>query len=147
MLLEKWRPQTGLATLEHEMEKFMDEFLTRRPFTRFMSTAVPTPHFEMFDKKDELVVRAEVPGMTRDELHVSLDGDLLTIRGEKKKEKEIKEEEYFFSEREYGGFSRTVQLPVRTKADNVNATLNNGVLELHLVKADEAKKEVKIEVK
>lgn len=77
-----------------------------------------------------------------------MDGDLLTIRGEKKKEKETKEEDYYFCERAYGAFSRSLRLPVEVKADKITANLNNGVLEVHLPKAEEAKgKQTNIPVK
>jgi HSP20 family protein len=91
----------------------------------------------MFDKNDEIVVKAEVPGLDKPEIQVSVDGNLLTIKGEK--EKETKEEDYYFSERAYGAFSRSLRLPVEVKADKVTANLNSGVLEVHLPKAEEAK--------
>jgi HSP20 family protein len=100
---------------------------------------VPSPDLEMFDKNDEIVVKAEVPGLDKPEIQVSVDGNLLTIKGEKKKEKETKDEDYYFSERAYGAFSRSLRLPVDVKTDEVTANLNNGVLEVHLPKAEEAK--------
>ena len=102
----------------------------------------------MVDTKDEIVVKAEVPGLDKPDIQVSVDGDLLTIKGEKKKEKETKEEDYYFCERAYGAFSRSLRLPVEVKTDKVTANLNNGVLEVHLPKAEEAKgKQANIPVK
>jgi HSP20 family protein len=93
----------------------------------------------MLDKKDEIVVKAEVPGLDKADIQVSVNGDLLTIKGEKKKEKETKEEDYYFCERAYGAFSRSLRLPLEVKADKITANLNSGVLEIHLPKAEGAK--------
>jgi HSP20 family protein len=138
--IEKRQPQNALTVLEHEMEHFMDKFFGRHP-ARFLSEmTVPSPDIEMLDRKDEIVVKAEVPGLDKPDIQVSVDGDLLTVKGEKKKETETKKEDYYFSERTYGAFSRSLRLPVEVKADKVTANLNNGVLEVHLPKAEEAKR-------
>jgi HSP20 family protein len=146
--IEKLRPQNALTVLEQEMEHFMDKFFGRRPVRVSSEVMIPSPDLEMLDKKDEIVVKAEVPGLDKPDIQVSVDGDLLTIKGEKKKEKETKEEDYYFCERAYGAFSRSLRLPVEVKADKVTANLNNGVLEVHLPKAEEAKgKQTTIPVK
>ena len=118
----------------------MDKFFGRHPVRSSSEVIVPSPDVEMFDKKDEIVVKAEVPGLDKPDIQVSVDGDLLTVRGEKKKETETKKEDYYFSECAYGAFSRSLRLPVEVKADKVTANLNNGVLEIHLPKAEEAKR-------
>jgi HSP20 family protein len=147
--IEKLHPQNALTVLEQEMDHFMDKFFGRHPVRAALSEVmVPSPDLEMFDKNDEIVVKAEVPGLDKPEIQVSVDGNLLTIEGEKKKEKETKDEDYYFSERAYGAFSRSLRLPVDVKADKVTANLNNGVLEVHLPKAEEAKeKQTNIPVK
>jgi HSP20 family protein len=137
--IEKVQPHNALAVMEQEMETFMDKFFGRHPVRISSEIAIPSPNVEMFDKKDEIVVKAEVPGLDKPDIKVSLDGDLLTIEGEKKKETETKDEDYYFSERAYGAFSRCMRLPVEVQADKINANLNNGVLEVHLPKAEGAK--------
>jgi len=138
--IEKLHPQNALTVLEQEMDRFMDKFFGRHPVRAALSDVmVPSPDLEMFDKNDEIVVKAEVPGLDKPEIQVSVDGNLLTMKGEKKKEKETKDEDYYFSERAYGAFSRSLRLPVDVKTDKVIANLNNGVLEVHLPKAEEAK--------
>lgn len=138
--IEKLHPQNALTVLEQEMDHFMDKFFGRQPVRAALSEVmVPSPDLEMFDKNDEIVVKAEVPGLDRPEIQVSVNGDLLTIKGEKKKEKGTRDEDYYFSERAYGAFSRSLRLPVDVKADKVTANLNNGVLEVHLPKVEEAK--------
>ena len=75
-------------------------------------------------------------------MDISLDGNTLTIKGEKRKEEEVKEEDYYRSERAYGAFSRSIELPVAVQTDKVNASFKNGVLEIRLPKTEEAKKNV-----
>jgi HSP20 family protein len=147
--IKRLHPQNALTVLEQEMDHFMDRFFGRHPIRAALSEVMlPSPDLEMFDKQDEIVVKAEVPGPDKPDIQVSVDGELLTIKGEKKKEKESKEEDYYFSERAYGAFSRSLRLPVEVKVDKVTASLNNGVLEVHLPKAEEAKaKQANIPVK
>lgn len=123
--IERLRPQNALTVLEEEMDHFMDKFFDRRPAG--ISSDVPSPNLEMLDKNDEVVVKAEVPGLAKSNIQVAVDGDLLTIKGEKKKEQETKEENYYFSECAYGAFSRSVRLPVEVMADQISANLINGV--------------------
>jgi HSP20 family protein len=146
--VEKLQPQNALTVLEQEMEDFMDKFFGRHPVRVSAETVMPSPDIEMLDKKDEIVVKAEVAGLDKPDLQVALDGDLLTIKGEKKKEQETKDEDYYFCERAYGAFSRSLRLPVEVKADKITANLNNGVLEVHLPKSENAKEtQISIPVK
>jgi HSP20 family protein len=93
------------------------------------------------------VVKAELPGMEKDNIEVNISDHFLTIRGEKKKEEETKEKDYYRSERSYGSFLRTVELPKDIHADKVKASFNNGVLEVRMPKTEEAKKkEIKVKV-
>jgi HSP20 family protein len=151
MALMKWTPP---KELERWFEDFFEEpFLPRmwRKFPRLRrlrELEEISPSVDMFDKKDEIVVKAEVPGVEKENINISISNNTLTIKGEMKKEEEVKEEDYYYAERSYGSFSRTLNLPAKVKADKVKASFINGVLEIHLPKAEESKpKEVKIEVK
>jgi len=94
------------------------------------------------------VVKAEIPSVEKENVRISLSDNMLTIKGETKKEEEVKEEDYYYSERSYGSFARTLSLPSKVKSDKIKASFKNGILEIHLPKAEEAKpKEIKIEVK
>ena len=104
--------------------------------------SLEAPALDVYEHKDDLVGKAEIPGLSKDEIDISLEGTTLTIKGEKKKETEVKEENYYRSERKFGAFYRTVELPTDVKTDKVNATFKDGVLEIRLPKADEAKKNV-----
>jgi HSP20 family protein len=103
------------------------------------------PLTDMHEEKDQLVMKTELPGIDKKDLDISLEGDILTIKAEKKEE--IKEEATdHIRERRYGRYFRSLTLPYPVKADNISATFDNGVLELRLPKAEEVKAK-KIEVK
>lgn len=130
-------------------ENWFDDFWSRpvprlwRPdFWRLGTTTVELPTLDVYDEKDDLIVKAEIPGLTKDEIDISLDGNTLTIKGEKKKEEEVKEDDYYRCERSFGTFSRTIELPMEVKVDKVNASFKNVILEIRLPKAEEAKKNV-----
>ena len=89
----------------------------------------------------------ELPGIEKEDIEVNISGNLLTVKGEKKKEGEIKEENYYRLERSYGSFSRTVELPKEVQIEQARASFKNGVLEIRLPKTEEAKKkEIKVRV-
>jgi HSP20 family protein len=102
----------------------------------------------VFEKEDEYVVRAELPGMKKEEIDISAAGDSLTIKGERKAEKEAKEKDYYLCERCFGSFERSLSLPTAVETGKVEARYENGVLEIKLPKVPEAKpKRVEISVK
>ena len=112
------------------------------------SLSLRVPAVDLYEGKEEVVLKAEVPGLSKEDLKIDLTDSMVTISGEKKKEEELKEEAYTYSERSYGAFSRSLQLPCAVKADKVKATFKNGILEVKLPKTEEAKKRhvtVKIE--
>jgi HSP20 family protein len=108
----------------------------------------PFPNIDMYEEKDRYVVKAEVPGVEKDDIHVSVVDNTLQIRGETKKKESVREQDYYYSERYAGSFSRIIPLPAVVKADDIKATFKDGVLTLELPKAKEAlEKEIKIDVK
>jgi len=152
--LAPWRPFVDLTRWERDMERMMDDFFDRRmrpwwPERWFRTDDLLTnaPALDVFEDKDDLVVKAELPGMEKDNVEVNLTDHTLTIRGEKKKEEEVKEEKCYKSERSYGSFVRTLQLAATVATDKVKASFKNGVLEVRLPKTEEAKKkEIKVKV-
>ena len=108
---------------------------------------VKPPIVVVFEEKDDIVVKAELPGIEKDNIQVNLTDHTLTIKGEKKKEEEVKEENYYRAERSYGSFLRTLDLPRDVRADQVKASFKNGILEVRMPKTEEAKaKEIKVKV-
>lgn len=153
--LAPWKPMMDLTRWEREMERMMDQFFDRRmrPWwpERWLGKEsmvdIGMPAIDLYEEKDDVVVKAELPGMAKNDIEVNLSDHMLTIRGEKKKEEEIKEKDYYRSERAYGSFIRTVELPKDVYADKVKASFKNGVLEVRLPKTEEAKtREIKVKV-
>jgi HSP20 family protein len=150
MALELWRPKLmarspfrELARLEREME----DMFGRLPAWPWGERERGwTPAVDMVDRKDEIVLRADLPGLDEKDIEVTVQDGMLTIRGERKEETEEKKEDYYYSERTYGLFARTLPLPAGVEADKVKAIFKKGVLEVHLPKAKESKGK-KIEVK
>ncbi len=94
---------------------------------------------EVFEKEDKFVVKAELPGMKEEDIDVSVVGDILTVKGERKAETEVKEEDYYCCERSYGSFSRSIAVPSNVDAKKITASFDDGVLEVSLPKAPEVK--------
>jgi HSP20 family protein len=149
-----WRPFTGLTSWEREMDRMMDDFFGRRMrpwwperWLRGGGEEIAAPAVDVYEEKDEIVLKAELPGMDKSDIEVNLSDSQLTLKGEKKKEEKIEEENYFRSERSYGAFVRSVELPTEVQADKVKASFKNGILEVRLPKTEEAKtKEIKVKV-
>ena len=102
----------------------------------------------MFEKEGKFVVKAELPGIKEEDVDVSVADDILTIKGEKKTENELKEEDYYCCERSYGSFFRSIGLPSNVDAKKIEANYEDGVLEVSLPKVVEAKpKKIQISTK
>src|ERR1051326_1670011 len=110
-----------------------------------MTTAAWNPSVDIFENDNEVVVKAELPGMEAKDIDVKLENNILTLRGERRFEKEAKEENYHRVEREYGAFSRVFSLPVTVNPDKGTAEYKEGVLKIGLPKKKEIKpKPIKI---
>ena len=131
-----FRPFFGLRGLQDEMNRvfhdFLDDAVVETP-------AVLSPAVDLVDTRDTLQVKVELPGVKKEDVEITLKDDLLTIKGEKKDEKEEKSENRYYVERSYGSFSRVLTLPSNVKADQVKAVFTDGVLEITLPKAEEEK--------
>lgn len=145
MQVVPWRPFGELSRLRTEMDDLWGRFFgeTRFP-TLFSQEWIPSA--DISETKDNVVVKAELPGLEAKDIDVSISGDVMTVKGEKKKEEEKKDEHFYCCERYAGSFQRSFQLPVGVKGDKVEATFKNGVLTITLPKAEEAKKK-HIEIK
>jgi len=102
---------------------------------------------DIHETKDSFLLMAELPGVKQEDVEVSVEGDTLTLKGERKRETEVKEDQYHRIERSYGRFERSILLPSVVDPNRVKATYRDGVLEVQLPKKEEAKpKEIKVEV-
>jgi HSP20 family protein len=98
------------------------------------------------ERDDEIVLRADLPGLEQKDIEVTVRDGMITIQGERKEEREEKEKGYYYTERSFGAFARTLPLPSGIEEDKVKASFKSGVLEVHLPKAKEVKGK-KIEIK
>lgn len=143
-----WRPMgRELSSLHQEMDRLWDRFMGETPLVRRI-TGEWWPTVDVSETKDNFLIKAELPGMDASDVNVSVSGNVLTIKGEKRKEEEEKDEHHYRAERYYGSFQRSFQLPSSMQAEKVEATFDKGVLRVILPKVEEAKKkEVTIKVK
>jgi HSP20 family protein len=142
--LTPWRPFREMSTLRDEMDRLWDRFFGEWPILEPVRREW-APSLDMSETKNNIVVKAEVPGLEAKDIDISLTGGVLTIKGQKKQEKEGKDENYHRVERSYGTFTRSVRVPQEVQSDKIEATYKNGVLKITLPKSEEAKKkEIKI---
>jgi HSP20 family protein len=133
-MLNVWDPFADL----NRLSRAFDRDASPRVASRY-GAADFSPSVDVHEEKDALVITAELPGVRRDQIEISLDGEILTLKGERKFEKEEKDRKYHRVERSYGMFVRSFQLPSNVDADKAAATLTDGVLTLKLPKKDVVK--------
>jgi len=149
MSLIKWRPERDLISIREEMNRLFDDFFSswlpvRR---RGLLEGEWSPSVDIAETDENIVVKAELPGIKQDDVDITITNDVLTLKGEKKEEKEIKRENYHRIERSYGGFQRSISLPTGVQADKAKASYRDGVLTITVPKVEEAKpKSIKINV-
>ncbi len=133
-------PFRDLATMQERMNRLFEDFLGRgtTPEEGFAPATWP-PAVDIYETDDSVVVKAELPGFSREQIDLEVRDRVLTLRGERKAEKEVKGERYHRMERAYGAFQRSFSLPSGVEEEKISATLKNGVLEIVLPKRAEAK--------
>lgn len=141
-----WRERKELDTFKREIDRIFDRFLSWSPFEREVSELAWYPSVDVSETPTDVIVKAEIPGVDPKDIEVTICGDSLTIKGERKKEEEQKDENYHRIERSYGAFARTLKLPVEVDQDKAEAIYKDGILKLTLpkIKPEPAKK---IEIK
>jgi len=144
--LVPWRRRDPLTGFRSEMDRLFDRFFDGWPPRFSAEEGVWAPSVDVSETAKEVIVKAELPGMDPKDVDVTVDRDILTLRGERKKEEEEKGEDFHRVERRYGAFSRSIRLPAEVDANKVRATYKDGVLNINLPKTKEASVK-KIEVK
>jgi len=143
--ISPWRPLRELSNLRREMEDLWGGLAgEEREFLPMRGEWMPA--LDVSETKDSLIIKAEVPGMEPKDIDISLSGDLLTIKGEKKQKTEEKKESFHRIETRYGAFSRTIRVPVSVNSDKIEASYDKGVLKIVLPKKEEIKAK-QIEIK
>ena len=144
------RPDTDPFTmLQTRMNRLFDDVFADTPFTSSRGVwGDRLPSVDLTESAEAIEVEAELPGVSEEDVQVSLDGDVLTIRGEKRSETKTEKKDYHHVERAYGTFQRSFRLPAEVDQDKVEATFKKGVLTVRLPKTERALERVrKIEVK
>ncbi|MBF0571715.1 MAG: Hsp20/alpha crystallin family protein [Candidatus Omnitrophica bacterium] len=142
-------PFSDLENLQREMNRLFDFLPSRHGYDdTSLLGGQWAPAVDIYDSKDSLVVKADLPGLTKDDIEVSIQENILTISGEKKQESKVNENDYLRTERFYGSFHRAISLPTEVERGKVQANFKDGVLELTLPKKEETKPlQIKIDVK
>jgi HSP20 family protein len=148
------RRLVNLTRSDSDLERLMNDFFDSRVRAwwpeRWSLPAVldiEPPVVDFYEDKDDLVVKAELPGMEKQDIEVNVTDHRLTIKGEKKKEEKVEEENYYRTERSFGSFRRSLELPSDVQAEKAKASFRSGILEVRLPKTEVAKaKEIKVAV-
>jgi HSP20 family protein len=137
--MRRWDPFEALDELQNEMLRLWGQAfpLMPRPLSRSLRRIAPTPmtwmpSVDVYQQDGNLMVKAELPGVKKEDIDITLDQGDLVIRGERKAEHEVKEDQYYRMECSYGSFYRRIPLPSGVKADQIKATYKDGVLEVHI---------------
>ncbi|MEJ2210065.1 MAG: Hsp20/alpha crystallin family protein [Anaerolineae bacterium] len=136
------RPYAGWTTTRSEMERLrreMNQLFNNWPSRSRWSTAGSYPAMNVWTNEDSAILTAELPGIERDDIDISVEDDTVTLRGERWPEKEEEDVTYHRRERRQGSFARTFRVPFRVDANKVEATFKNGVLNIVLPRAEEDK--------
>jgi len=141
------KKESDVNILQRKIDNIYDEFFGPNflPSTYLFGDRNWDPKLDISEGKKDITIKVEIPGIEAKDLDISIDGRLLTIRGEKKQEQKEKEETYYRVERSYGYFKRTIELPAEVHANKVDASYKRGVLKMKLRKLKESKtKRIKV---
>ena len=156
MALIRWNPVRDGVTLPSDMFQMHREI--DKMFDRFLGgslaedgsvfTSSWTPAVDITEHENEYIVKMELPGVSKDDVKITLEDNVLTVKGEKKQEKESKSSNYHRVERTYGAFQRTFTVPSDVKANGIDASYKDGILSIALPKSEDAKpKQIDVKVK
>lgn len=154
MAFEKWNPLRELETMRREMDRIWDELFTpgrrqaeaswKRPASE---TGIASPPIDIIDKNNEVIVKAEMPGVSKENIDISLQDSTLTLKGELKDDSAVKDGNYTYSERNYHYYSRALTIPFKIDQSKIKANLKDGILYIHLPKvAEEQPKKINVEI-
>src|SRR2546426_8335021 len=146
-MLTRWDPFREFVTLQDRMNRLFREPFGPEGREESLSTTTFAPPVDVYEDEHNVTLKIEVPGIDEKDIDVRIENNTLTVHGERKFEKEEKEENYRRVERQYGGFTRSFTLPNTVDPDQVHATYDKGVLKISMAKKAEAKpKQIKVNV-
>jgi HSP20 family protein len=146
MALVKWDPFRELAGLQQSINRIFEDSLRYSKGTDGNLAQGWMFPVDIEDTPEAVLIKAELPGMNRKDIKISFNDNLLTIRGERKKEEKVENQNYIRVERSYGTFSRSFSVDVAVNEDDIKARYQDGVLHIALPKKDDYRKEVNIEI-
>ncbi|MDP2960008.1 MAG: Hsp20/alpha crystallin family protein [candidate division Zixibacteria bacterium] len=149
MAIVRWRPLRDIVSIQDEMNQLFDDFFGGRVPRRWLKAeeGLWTPNVDVNETKDEIVVTAEMPGLKKEDIKLSVQDNVLTLSGEKNHEKEEKDANFYRLERNFGSFCRSFTLPTSVEADKIKASFKDGILKVTLPKSEKVKpKEIPINI-
>ena len=147
MSITRWDPFRDVLTLQNRMNSLFQDFNRGQGDNDFVATAAFVPPVDIYEDEHKIVLKLEVPGMKQEDFDIRVENNTLTVRGERKFEKEEKEENFHRIERRYGNFYRAFTVPNTVNTESVAASYDAGVLKVELQKRAEAKpKQIKVSV-
>jgi len=138
MALVRWEPVRELSSLQNDMNRLFNTFFDT-PTAGNGTVRRWIPAMDLVEAEDHFVLKADLPGLSEEDVHIDVEGDVLTVSGERKAEHEDKREGYVRVERSYGSFRRSLTLPEGVDADAVSASFDRGVLEVRIPKPEQRK--------
>lgn len=147
MAVVKWDPFRDLLSIQDRMNKLFEQTLSRSRAEEGIAPSTWTPAVDIYETPEAIVLQADLPGLRREDIDIQIQDNTLALRGERRFAKDVREENYLRIERAYGAFQRSFTLPATIQQENIRAVFRDGILELTLPKAEEAKpKKIAIEV-
>ena len=148
MTLVRWKPFGDLISMHDKINRLFEDAFQKDAGTYQDPLTSWYPAADIYETKDDYVFKLEVPGLSKDDINIECNGNTLSIKGEKKEEKEVEKENYHRIESYCGTFSRSFNLPKNVDPNKTNANMKDGILELRIAKAEEKKtKAIPITVK
>jgi HSP20 family protein len=148
MAVVKWDPFRDLISIQDRMNRLFEQTLSRSRGEEGAAAATWTPAVDIYETLDTIVIKADLPGVVREDIEIQIDDNTLTLKGGRRFSKDVQEESYLRIERTYGSFHRCFTLPATIHQEKIRAVCRDGVLELTLPKAEGSKpRRIAIEVR
>lgn len=144
--LIRWEPMTGMTRLRDEMNRLLEDFFGETAEERAPAEMMRIPTIDIIDSENDIKVRAEMPGIDKENIKIEASGDAVLLQAQMKQAHEEKTDTYLRRERRLGSFQRVIPMPVEVKPNEVKATYHDGILEISLPKSDQAKSRQPVKV-
>ena len=139
MSVVKWDPLRDLVSIQERMNRLFEQTLSRSRSEEGIAASTWAPAVDIYETPESIVMKADLPGLSREDIGIEIRDATLILKGERRFAKEVEQENYLRIERAYGTFQRSFTLPATIQQDKIRAIFHDGVLELRLPKAEEAK--------